>query len=175
MEFITADTHFFDENIIKFENRPFKNADVMNQTIIGHWNMDVGVDDTVYMLGDFFDFSNCNERKAASVINILNGKIILILGNHDRTHVDFYRSQEKIIVETNPIIVDDFFMLSHEPMYVTESSPYANMFGHVHANPMYKTVSSRSYCACMERHGYRLTKLKDAEEQIRLAANKKGM
>ena len=51
-------------------------------------------------------------------------------------------------------MLEGFFMLSHEPMYVNSYSPYGNIFGHVHGNPMYRDKSSHSFCACVERIGY---------------------
>lgn len=53
-----------------------------------------------------------------------------------------------------PAVLEDFYILSHEPVYVNINSPYANIFGHVHGNPMYQDVSARSFCACVERIGY---------------------
>ena len=70
-----------------------------------------------------------------------------------------------------PIILRGFFMLSHEPLYICRSMPYANLFGHVHNIPTYRSVSSRSACVSVERIGYRpvlLTELRDrmmAEEK----------
>lgn len=53
------------------------------------------------------------------------------------------------------MVLDGFFMLSHEPMYINSYTPYANIFGHVHGNPMYRDKSGHSFCACVERTGYR--------------------
>jgi calcineurin-like phosphoesterase family protein len=46
--FFTADTHFNHDNIIEYCNRPFKNAEEMNDTLIINWNSVVGEHDTVY-------------------------------------------------------------------------------------------------------------------------------
>ena len=78
--YFTSDTHFNHANIIGFCNRPFKNVEEMNETLITNWNRVVGVDDIVFHLGDF-----CLGGSAewTNVLNRLNGKIYLIVGNHD--------------------------------------------------------------------------------------------
>lgn len=48
--FFTSDTHFYHGNIIRFCNRPFKDVEVMNETIISNWNNTVGQDDIVFHL-----------------------------------------------------------------------------------------------------------------------------
>ena len=54
-----------------------------------------------------------------------------------------------------PVVLEGFFhAFPHEPMYVNSYSPYGNIFGHVHGNPMYRDKSSHSFCACVERIGY---------------------
>lgn len=51
--FIIADTHFYHENIIKYCDRPFENASIMNDIMIEKWNSVVGKSDIVIHLGDF--------------------------------------------------------------------------------------------------------------------------
>ena len=53
--FFIADTHFGDERILRYENRPFKSVDEMNSEIIKRWNESVKDDDSVYLLGDVGD------------------------------------------------------------------------------------------------------------------------
>lgn len=53
-----------------------------------------------------------------------------------------------------PLIYDGFFILSHEPVYVNENMPYANIYGHVHSNPSFNDFSERSACVCVERTAY---------------------
>lgn len=52
----------------------------MNETLIDNWNKTVGPTDVVYHLGDF-----CFAGAAAwySLLGQLNGRIHLILGNHE--------------------------------------------------------------------------------------------
>ena len=160
--FVIADTHFGDDNIRKFENSPFDTVIQMTRGLIERWNETVSENDTVYVLGDF-----CVESEIKTVLaeNKLNGKIILIVGNHDKGFEDEYRKYGVEVIE-HPIILDGFWILSHEPMYVSEQTPYANVFGHVHNNPMYKTVSSRSYCVSVERIGYRPIEFSEVKKAV---------
>lgn len=80
--FFTADTHFGHENVIRFDNRPFDSVEEMDKELINRWNAKVGRGDIVYVLGDMIWKSATNE--AENLIKTLNGKIILIRGNHDR-------------------------------------------------------------------------------------------
>lgn len=78
--YFTSDTHFCHANIIKFCNRPFKDVEDMNETLIANWNSVVGHNDIVFHLGDFC-FGGPAEWKR--ILDRLNGKIYLIAGNHD--------------------------------------------------------------------------------------------
>ena len=81
MKYYISDLHFDHTNVIKFDNRPFKDIEEMNNTIINNWNNVVKGGDIVYVLGDF-----CfgNTERTNEIFNKLNDKIILIRGNHDR-------------------------------------------------------------------------------------------
>ena len=52
-DYLIADTHFNHSNIILYENRPFKDADRMNQIMIANWNATVTEHDKIFHLGDF--------------------------------------------------------------------------------------------------------------------------
>ena len=38
MIFVTSDTHFYHNNIIRYDNLPFDNPEEMNEKIIAEWN-----------------------------------------------------------------------------------------------------------------------------------------
>jgi predicted phosphodiesterase len=78
--FFTSDTHFYHDNIIRYCRRPFKDAAHMDEVLIQNWNDTVGSDDIVFHLGDF---SYGGSAEWVRVLNRLNGKIYLIVGNHD--------------------------------------------------------------------------------------------
>lgn len=82
--FFTSDTHFYHGNIIRFCNRPFKDVDMMNETIISNWNNTVGQDDIVFHLGDFCLGGSAEWTR---MLDRLNGRIYLIMGNHDLKNI----------------------------------------------------------------------------------------
>lgn len=128
--FMISDMHFGHENIIKYENRPFFDAEEMTNTIIKRWNSVVQRDDEVFCLGDV---SFKNKDITTSIILGLNGIKTLILGNHDRSKSNKWWHEVGFQeVSKYPIIVGEFYILSHEPIYLTESMPYANIHGHIH-------------------------------------------
>lgn len=151
--YFIGDLHFGDETIIQLERRPFKNVAEQTETFVENWNKVVAEDDEVYVLGDVIHSDLTPQFEKA--LKDLNGKKYLIKGNHDIFPNSFYFNNcgfDKIY--DHPIIVEDFWILSHEPMYVNENFPYANIFAHVHNNPIYKTHSARHYCVSAERINY---------------------
>ena len=75
-----ADLHFGDENIIAYDNRPFLSVSEMNEALIERWNRVVGKDDLTWILGDFCVGS---AEDWAGILDRLNGRKALIVGNHD--------------------------------------------------------------------------------------------
>lgn len=74
-------THFGHKNIVKLANRPFNSLEEMNDVLIQNWNNIVKPGDTVYHLGDF----SYKGQPAKEYEKALNGQIVRIQGNHDRT------------------------------------------------------------------------------------------
>lgn len=146
--FIIADTHLNHKNIIQYCNRPFSSVEEMNETIIENWNKVVGKQDIVYVLGDF---ALCGKDKIIEVGNRLNGRKRLVLGNHDGASLETYHEAGFEYIYNHSIILDEFYILSHYPQFIVPNGLYANIFGHIHTNPEFVDVSSRSFCACAER------------------------
>lgn len=78
--FFYADGHFGHGNIIRFCNRPFQSIKEMDRALIEGWNSRVTPNDTVWHLGDF----SFRGKDPEHYLKRLNGKIHLILGNHDK-------------------------------------------------------------------------------------------
>lgn len=131
--FFTSDTHFNHTNIIRFCNRPFEYVRQMNEALIANWNSVVGEDDTVFHLGDF-SFGGAGEW--TQTLNRLNGRIYLILGNHDLRNIrqGFMRRFEHVAMQMHMEIDRQKIYLNHYPFLCFEGG-YRNvwqLFGHVH-------------------------------------------
>lgn len=161
--FFIADTHFGHKNVIEYENRPFKTVEEMDKQLINNWNNTVCDDDTVYMLGDF---SFYNKNKTREICMYLNGRKILIMGNHDTEKYSYYIDCGFAEVSRHPVILEDFWILSHEPLYVNSNMPYANIFGHVHNNPLFKDLSKQSFCVSVERINYKPIDFEEIKKAI---------
>ena len=164
--YFLADTHFDDDNIRKYENRPFGSAEQMDSAMISLWNDTVNPDDDVYVVGDF-GADNLMDHKR--YIERLNGRIHLIKGNHDTHSNQYYRDCGFEEVYDHPIILDGFWIISHEPLYVNENMPYANIFGHVHNSPMFKDFSKQHFCVSVERLNYTPIDFDEIKRKIREA------
>ena len=168
--FIIADTHFGHSNIIEYENRPFANTVEMDETLIKLWNSVVGSDDIVYVLGDF----TLSRRKGtiSGLVNKLNGRMILIMGNHDTRRPKDYIECGFEVATRKPMMVDPGVILMHEP-FNDESliyDKYLYFFGHVHNNPSIMDDYSNCMCVSVERINYKPINL---DECIRRLRNKK--
>lgn len=131
--FFTSDTHFYHGNIIRFCNRPFKDVGMMNETIISNWNNTVGLDDIVFHLGDFCLGGSAEWTK---ILDRLNGKIYLILGNHDlknlrQGYVDRF---EHLAMQMHIEVNKQKIYLNHYPFLCFDGGykDVWQLFGHVH-------------------------------------------
>lgn len=161
-----SDTHFGHGNIIKYCNRPWNsgkdaNGDIvvtdkdvleMDNELIRRWNSVVSKNDVVWHLGDF---ALGGKAVAERVFPQLNGKINLVMGNHDHWKLKWYYDLGFHRVYDQKVVINEFVILSHAPlMFLNANSPFFNVFGHVHDSTAYQTWTKTSACACVERHDY---------------------
>lgn len=81
MIFFTSDTHFGHSKILEYTDRPFEDIDEHDAELIKNWNQRVQKNDEVYHLGDV---SLSNLRHHENIMRLLNGRIYLVRGNHDK-------------------------------------------------------------------------------------------
>ncbi|MDR2571073.1 MAG: metallophosphoesterase [Oscillospiraceae bacterium] len=133
--FFIADTHFGHKRILELSAahnaRPFRTIDEMDKTMIKKWNSVVSKHDTVFHLGDF---SFCDFGKTQQIFYSLNGRIHLIMGNHDRHHsVKWFKDVGFHQVYEYPICYKRVLWLSHAPMLLDMKTHYVNIHGHTHS------------------------------------------
>jgi calcineurin-like phosphoesterase family protein len=131
-DWFTSDEHYDHINIIRFQNRPFKNIEEMREIMIANHNAVVKPEDRVWHLGDF---SFAQTSVSQKIFNRLLGHKFLILGNHDRTNrlpkgwvsID---SMKQIEIDGKTII------LCHYAMKVWDKSHHGSyqLYGHSHGH-----------------------------------------
>ena len=164
--YFIADTHFGDDNIRRYENRPFECVTEMDNKLIENWNKTIYKNDIVYVLGDFG--ADGYEKK---ILSKLNGIKYLVKGNHDDKTNDYYREAGFEEVYDLPVLFKNFWILSHDAIYINRNMPYANLFGHVHNNPVIKDYSSQHFCVSVERIEYMPISFDVIAEKVKEASN----
>ena len=163
--FVISDHHFGHTNSWeKFKLadgsplRPFTSNDEMNQTMIDRHNAKVKDHDTVYFLGDVVI-----NRKHLHLVKQLNGRKILIRGNHDIFRDEDYREVGFEQIHGVRVFVDKF-ILSHIPLHpdCVTGRFRVNVHGHLHANQIMRQCKipelrhtqdpdPRYLCVCVEQ------------------------
>lgn len=138
--FFTSDTHFGHEAIIKFCNRPFKDAHEMDEVMINNWNNKVGPDDLIFHLGDF---AFGGSELWNSILPKLNGHKVLIIGNHDRKncrpgyskYFEYVGMQLQLNISGRSVYLNHYPFLCYGGTYRNEVNAVWQLYGHVHSGP----------------------------------------
>lgn len=135
---VAADHHFGHQNILTFKRddgtllRDFKDIEDHDETIIRLHNERVHPSDRVYMLGDVV-----MHRRNRHVLGRLNGRLVLVKGNHDifklAEYTPFFDDIRAYVVQKdgdgNKVI------LSHIPVHPESLGRFGtNIHGHLHYN-----------------------------------------
>lgn len=152
---ITSDTHFNHSNIIKYCNRPFHSVREMDEILIENWNKVVKPTDKVYHLGDVY--MKASKGYIESILQRLNGRKRLILGNHDVGKDQILqRYFEKISVWRD--FKDHGVLLTHIPLHKDSIiRERINVHGHIHQRHVLTSTGSKDknyFCACVEHTNY---------------------
>ena len=179
--YIFSDPHFCHKNIINYCSRPFEfstdGVNKMNETILNNIISTVPDGSSLICLGDWtMMYSKANQKYIESVFLILKEhKYILysLLGNHD---INFDKGNlynlnpTKYFLDngfqecwSGPTIVNNFFILSHEPIQLEANSIYVNLHGHIHNTaicdltqyPIKPNAYNHFYNCCMDIHDFK--------------------
>jgi calcineurin-like phosphoesterase family protein len=177
--FVVSDHHLGHQNSwekFKLEDgsplRPFTSNEEMNETMIERHNAKVKEQDTVYFLGDVVI-----NKKYLELVKRMNGRKILVRGNHDIFKDNDYRDVGFEQLHGVRVFVDKF-ILSHIPLHpdcVTERFR-VNVHGHLHANEVmswqvidedivYKP-DPRYLCVCVEQTDFTPLHFDEVEQRI---------
>lgn len=162
--FFTSDTHFGHDKDFLFGPRGFDNWFEHGEAIVERWNSVVKPDDEVWHLGDVM-LSKHNEEQALKWVNSLNGKIHLIIGNHDSdSRLDIYKKECPNIVSydfAQRMKADGItFFLSHFPMYTINDghkedklySSVISLHGHTHQKETFIEGVNNIYHVGLDSH-----------------------
>ena len=148
---VCADHHFGHANILNFKRddgtplRDFKSMEEHDEHLIARHNLVVNPSDRVYLLGDV-----CINRRSRDCLGRLNGRLVLVKGNHDifklPDYLPFFDDIRAYVVQKdgdgNKVI------LSHIPIHPESVGRFGtNMHGHLHYN---KLDDPRYVCVSME-------------------------
>lgn len=155
---VAADHHFGHANIVKFEDADgklirgshFGSWEEHDAQLIERHNRVVSNADRVYLLGDV-----CISRRAISSLGKLNGRLVLVKGNHDifnlKDYVPFIDDIRSCVVQKdrdgNKVI------LSHIPVHPDCLGRFGtNIHGHLHQN---KLNDPNYVCVSLEHTDYK--------------------
>lgn len=164
--FLIGCPHFGHNNIYNFVRyngekvRPFTSVIEGDAVMVENWNNTVSITDKVYVLGDVA-FS----RRNLDILNDLNGKKILIKGNHDTLNLNDYKKYFKDVRATHKM---NNTILSHIPIHPEslgkefdeKTGLWKNRWYNIHAHLHSEVVmldgveDPRYFSVCVERINY---------------------
>ena len=131
--FFVADPHFGHAKLLKFESetRPFETVAAHDDALIEHWNARVGKRDVVWLLGDVA----WNPEAARAAIPRLQGRVRLLLGDHDQR----WLSGARELLDHFEMIGGceawkDGIVLSHHPLAFDGFKYTRCIHGHTHSH-----------------------------------------
>lgn len=132
--FFTSDTHFGHANILKYDPRPWDNIDEHDQALIDNWNKVVPPSGLVYHLGDVM--WHTRDYKCSYILDSLNGTLILIKGNHDRSNKPLLKHPRwsKVCDYEEITVRDQKIILFHYRMVVWNRSHHGSWALHGHSH-----------------------------------------
>ena len=149
--FVTSDTHFGHDKICQFVKpdgtkvRPWSDLNRMHEEMIERWNKVVGKGDKVYHLGDV-----AISRRSLSILDRLNGRKVLIRGNHDVYELKDY---SKYFKDVRGAFMLEGLVFTHVPVHAGSflGRWRGNVHGHLHWR---KLGNPRYFNACVECHDF---------------------
>ncbi len=163
--FVTSDHHF--REWTHFGGLLCESSKEDEERHVALWNSVVGKDDLVLYVGDF---SDGRVADLDELCRLLNGRIVLIKGNHDQMDDSIYRMAFADVVDR--MYIDELkLLLVHDPETVTLRPGERMIYGHLHRGLVEPSSTTRnSICVCAKWHGWKPFPLAEALWQMDAAA-----
>ena len=170
--FVTADTHWGHAKSLSFITpdgsplRPFSSCEEMDETMVERWNAKVSKGDTIYHLGDVVI-----PRASLKILDRLNGRKILIRGNHDigplKDFSKYFEDVRGAFFHNGDSTMRGGLIFTHIPVHPACLSGHylGNVHGHLHCHQIITDgqVDRRYFNACVERNGFSPVALEDVK------------
>ncbi len=172
--FFTSDLHLGHDKEFIYKPRGFNTVVEHDAAIIERWNNVVSAEDTVYILGDVI---MGDQDAGIEKLKQLNGKKIIVFGNHDTTSkVAKYR--EIGITDIGYANMFKYkkihFYLSHYPTITSNMEKSTNihehiinLFGHTHSPQKFYYEMPFMYNVSMDAHNCTPVEIEDIISDIR--------
>lgn len=165
--FVTSDHHF----------RAWKNYPIHGgcthedeERYIALWNSVVGKGDLVLYVGDFYDSvpftGNGAVTELVELARRLNGRIVLIKGNHDKLDESIYRLIFTDVVEEMRIDELNLRLIHNRDDLEDRRSGERVVYGHEHRCYMPLPTTPDSICVCAKWHEWKPLSLAEAIRQM---------
>jgi calcineurin-like phosphoesterase family protein len=140
-------------------NRPWTCIEDMDNHLISNWNKVVGPNDLVFHLGDVL--FHHNKISSSPLLDALNGKIVLIRGNHDK-YIDSLSSRFESIKDYFEIRVvlghSNYrdIALMHYPLFTWNKQHYGSymLHGHCHGKNNVNNENCLRYDVGVDTNAY---------------------
>lgn len=159
MIYFTSDLHFCHNKEFLYKSRGFNNVYDMNLQIIKNWNGLVDYNDDIYILGDIM---LNDDSEGISLLHKLNGRIHIILGNHDTDNrIPLYNNAYNVCsIEYGSRMryKGHSFILSHYPCictYIQDKALKAaniSLYGHTHSKDIFEFKDFYAYNVAVDAH-----------------------
>lgn len=142
MRYYISDLHFFHESLnTRMDKRGFDTVEEMNEYMVNKWNKKVRKKDETVIIGDL---SWGTAEQTNELLGRLNGRICLIIGNHDRvvrqlkfnsSRFEWIKPYEELSDNKRKVVLCHYPIMCYNGQYRVDEhgNPKAYMlYGHVH-------------------------------------------
>ncbi|MCH5264798.1 MAG: metallophosphoesterase family protein [Lachnospiraceae bacterium] len=142
MRYYISDLHFYHESLLtKMDKRGFSSCEEMHDYMVEKWNKKVRANDEVIILGDV---SMGRGKPTSDMLARLNGRLSLIVGNHDTylkdrrfdaSRFEWIKPYEELSDNKRKVILSHYPIFCYNGQYRRdkEGMPKTYMlYGHVH-------------------------------------------